>query len=57
MILSFCGTKNAIISLFLAHLYLEPRNSLTNAHLLDSIQAENFNNDIKNITEDNLMFL
>lgn len=50
MILSFCGTKNTIILLFLAQLNLEGRKIFTNAHLLDSIQTTTFDNDINNKT-------
>jgi hypothetical protein len=39
--------------LFLAQLDLEQRKIFTNAHLLDSIQTERFDNDIKNITDEN----
>ena len=57
MILSFCGTRNTIILLFLIQLDLEQRNIYTNAHLLDSIQTKKFDNHIKNIADENSILL
>ena len=55
MILSFCGTKNAIIFLLLAQLDLGQKQ--TNAHLLEPIKTSNFDNEKNNKTEDNLLVL